>query len=219
MRFRVETDRRGILLRSWITTGNDFCEWAYLRLGLKGIGLELEFPSDWHEHARWCVHLGFGFGELCFSGPWYGKLVPDEYQCKGPTYGFKFFSDLLMISWGKDKGTAGDPYKCFHMPWAWRFIEHRVLSVRETHDYTYRLRSGEAQHRKATIYRESRSWWRPWLPWRLYRETINVDFDDEVGEESGSWKGGTIGCGWDIRPGESELEALRRMERERKFQR
>jgi len=44
-----------------------------------------------------------------------------------------------------------------------------------------------------------------------------VKFSDEVGERTGSWKGGVIGTGSEMRPGESPEQCLRRMERERKF--
>lgn len=39
----------------------------------------------------------------------------------------------------------------------------------------------------------------------------------EVGESTGGWKGGTLGCGYEMKPGETPLETLRRMECERKF--
>ena len=44
-----------------------------------------------------------------------------------------------------------------------------------------------------------------------------VSFSDEVGEKSGSWKGGTVGCGFEINPNESMIDALRRMESTREF--
>lgn len=104
---------------------------------------------------------------------------------------------------------------------------------REVHPYTYVLRAVYShdtendhkyvQRRKATITVERRSWcWRGWpfrwLRWpRSVQTTIDVQFDDEVGEQSGSWKGGTIGCGYELRKNETPVECLRRMERERKF--
>lgn len=99
--------------------------------------------------------------------------------------------------------------------------EARPRAKTETHPYTYTLRSGHVQSVTATIHRErftlSRKWfgWLPWLDKRL--NTIDVRFSDEVGERAGSWKGGCIGCGYDMRPGETPLDTLRRMERERKF--
>jgi hypothetical protein len=57
-----------------------------------------------------------------------------------------------------------------------------------------------------------------WLPFprRIY-QGISVEFDGEVGERTGSWKGGTIGCGYELRPNESPYACLERMMRERKF--
>lgn len=46
---------------------------------------------------------------------------------------------------------------------------------------------------------------------------IDIEFSDEVGERTGSWKGGVLGCGFDMLPGERPVDALRRMELERKF--
>lgn len=95
-------------------------------------------------------------------------------------------------------------------------------SVSETYDYTYTLKSGEVQKFKATVFIERMTWrmrWWPLLPFKKVRTSISVDFDGEVGEGAGSWKGGTIGCGYDMRHGETPLECLRRMERERKFDR
>jgi hypothetical protein len=91
----------------------------------------------------------------------------------------------------------------------------------EHHPYTYTLRNGEEQHRTATISKR-----RHVITWRAFKalgwphwikESIDVQFDGEVGERSGSWKGGCIGCGYDLRKGEAMLSALRRMEAERKF--
>lgn len=90
-----------------------------------------------------------------------------------------------------------------------------------TYPYTYTLKRGEVQNRTATVHVERMSWRPKCLRWtRLLeksRTSIEVSFSDEVGERSGSWKGGCIGCGYEIKPGETPLETLSRMERERKF--
>lgn len=94
---------------------------------------------------------------------------------------------------------------------------------RETLPYHYMLDSGEVQHRQATVTVERRSWcWRAWpfrvLRWpSMTRTSIDVQFGDEVGERAGSWKGGTVGCGYDLRRNETPAECLRRMQRERRF--
>ena len=92
---------------------------------------------------------------------------------------------------------------------------------KEEHDYTYVLKSGEMQNRTATIKVREMEWRRKWLMWTplfsFTRKSIDVAFSDEVGERSGSWKGGTLGCGYDIISGEKPVDTLRRMETERTF--
>jgi hypothetical protein len=84
--------------------------------------------------------------------------------------------------------------------------------------YTYTLKNGTVQSRTATCTIERRRWHRKWFP-LLTREStvIDVEFSDEVGERSGSWKGGTIGCSYEIQADETVYDCLKRMEKERKF--
>jgi hypothetical protein len=116
----------------------------------------------------------------------------------------------------------------------------------ETYPYTYTLKSGEIQHRNAEIKVEEMEWrWRAlkWFPLiNKKRKCIDVNFSyggalerfvllekngfktpksekvtGEVGERTGEWKGGTLGCGYEMLPNETPLETLRRMEKERVF--
>lgn len=114
-------------------------------------------------------------------------------------------------------------YKTPH-PWTPWYEDPKVLLQKL--EYRYVLDSGEVQVRTATI-AETRSEW-AWgclrktkinWPWPLMKVSryIEVHFSDEVGERSGSWKGGCIGCGYQVLDGETPEQALRRMERERKF--
>lgn len=88
----------------------------------------------------------------------------------------------------------------------------------ETHPYTYTLKNGTVQNRTATISQEKRQWHRKWFPF-LKKENVSIDveFNGEVGERTGSWKGGTTGCGYDMKSGETMLDTLKRMESERVF--
>lgn len=212
LRLLIEKKHKGYLLRLMSRRG----EVAYIKTGLSGLQAEIEFPSDWHEPTEGWVRLGFGLFKFAFSFPW-PWVVPDDYQCSGPTFGFSFFDDLLFIRWGKSHGRRDDPSVAIRMPWSWRHRKHEILTEPETHPYTYTLRSGEVQQRTATIKVETRLWTRPWLPRKRVSRYIDVHFNDEVGERSGSWKGGTIGCSHEMLPGESALDTLRRMELEEKF--
>ena len=185
----------------------------------KGWGLRLEFelPSDWHEDQMAKIHWCFIWGNFYILFPWY-KRYTDDGQCEGPRLGFYFFDAKLVLLHGNSTGRSTDRSKTFiNLPWAWKFKCHTILGEKETHPYQYQLNSGVMQLRSATIFPEEREWFRYWLPSKLIRKTISIDFDDEIGEETGSWKGGCTGCGYELRHGESPLESLRRMEKERKF--
>lgn len=216
MRITSSVERCGVLVR--VFSGRYHHEVAYVSLGLSGLQAEIELPTEWHDHKRAWVRIGLGLIKVAFSFPW-RRVAPDYHQCAGPTYGFSFFEDMLFVHYGQSKGVRADPYRAFRMPWSWRHVdaEHKVLTKPETHDYFYRLRDGYSQHRRATIHVETRTWVRPWFPWRRTRNTIEVRFDLEVGEKSGSWKGGCLGCEYEMKPGETPVQTLRRMERERFF--
>lgn len=152
-------------------------------------------------------------------------------------WGWYYFERGLWLCWGRHT-------HCIHMPWDLVHIDaaHQVVNEagqwvpevspwdkdkapdgrrKETHSYQYILKSGEVQHRTATIWVERREWRQKWLRWCSWfakkSHYIQIEFNDEVGERTGSWKGGCIGCAYDIKPGESPVQSLRRMEAERKF--
>lgn len=91
----------------------------------------------------------------------------------------------------------------------------------ESYPYVYTLKNGTVQNRIATLHLEEREWRPRALKWTsLFKRTdrsIKVDFNDEVGEETGSWKGGIVGCGYTVIDPELPEQTLRRMEKERKF--
>ena len=68
---------------------------------------------------------------------------------------------------------------------------------------------------------EEREWRRKWLTWskRFSKESrcIQIEFFDEVGKDKGSWKGGCMGCGYDLLPDETPMNCIKRMEKEREF--
>ena len=88
------------------------------------------------------------------------------------------------------------------------------------YDYTYTKKNQEVQKRRATVFISRRTWTMRWFPWiKLIKKSIDVTFNEEVGEGSGSWKGGCTGCEYDMLEGETSLQTLRRMEKERIFKR
>lgn len=181
------------------------------------------------------LQLGLVFLTIYIRTP----RVFKSWECFEGGVGFSFTEDSIHINWGNKT-------KVYWYPWSWDFVRrwewvdgycadgsdgqwfeiprrarHNAVASKHIHDFTYTLKSGEVQHRKATVSRDRMEWrwrWLMWLPWpRKIRTCIWVDFDGEVGERTGSWKGGATGCGYDMEPEETPLQTLRRMERERKF--
>lgn len=97
----------------------------------------------------------------------------------------------------------------------------KKLKYTEVHPYRYVTDHGEIQQRTATVTVEEREWRMRWFKFTklggITHRTIAVEFDQGTGESVDSWKGGTIGCGWPLREGETPLQALRRMEVMRRF--
>lgn len=99
----------------------------------------------------------------------------------------------------------------------------KALGVIEQYPYKYTLRNGDVQRTIATVYGEEREWrwkWFKWLPLiKRVQRTISVDFKNEIGEGVDTWKGGTLGCGWEWPKSLTMHEALLDMEKNRKFER
>lgn len=75
---------------------------------------------------------------------------------------------------------------------------------------------GEQLSAKTRI--EERQWefgtgWFKWLQYfrkPIIRRSLDIEFSGETGKRKGSWKGGTIGCGINMLPGELHESAFRR---------
>lgn len=85
--------------------------------------------------------------------------------------------------------------------------------------YQYTLESKEVQNRVATLHITERGW-TPWflsfLPLVTFRRlVVDVDFNEEVGEKSGSWKGGVMGTGFDLQKGQSVRQGFEQFSRKK----
>lgn len=209
--------------------------WGELAFGRSGWALQLCLFDE----RRFSLNVHLFWVNVWVSLPFLSRWAwePEEMmEAWGATYTGEPWG--LHLRWGART-------KIVYMPWRdWVFIAHEVRRADDTwvpyvgswerdkepdgrateqHPYRYLTRSGEKQEVTATIHAER---WTHRLRWlrhtRLFqrvRYSINVEFSDEVGERRGSWKGGVIGCGYDLLPDETPVECLRRMESERRFER
>lgn len=190
------------------------------------------------------INLNIIFCRLCLILPFKSKYTD---ECDPPKWGIAIHSNKFWIyRGGKGNMSGGNKWWTFDMPWSLSWVrtsvwrkdgnwEHETKENRKDfykdywndilwskeYPYTYVLKSGIIQKRTAKVRVEEREWRWHWFKWlsltKKISRSINIDFNDEVGEETGSWKGGCTGCSYEIFSYETPEQCLRRMERERKF--
>ncbi len=216
-------------------------KWLILYFGWH---FDISYETCGYFDARHRINLDLIFFSLTIILPIYSEHT---HECDPPKWGISYHNQTFWIyRGGKGNGKGGNKWWTINMPWQFDWVRTSVLLkdggwVHETKGarkdfwkdewkdmflsnvvpYKYVLKSGEIQDRLATITQAEREWrWHgfKWLPFpRMVRKVIEVNFNEEVGERSGSWKGGTLGCSYELLPSETPIDCLRRMERERKF--
>lgn len=225
--------------RGWFADGQTL-EIAWSRRGGNHFGLGVKLHSEGNDYARRFLWIGLIFVQFYIPL----GLVREEYPAMDePSWDFSLSREFgILLHWGMWRKHWEWPFHRINLDWEflgkdgkWRskfkrsfenFSEEMeredTLKKTETYPYTYVLKSGMVQNRKATISKKRWTKGRHILsriglwPSRI-EYCIDVQFSDEVGERSGSWKGGCLGCGYDMLPGEEPLDTLRRMEKEREF--
>jgi len=199
-------------------------------------GFRLEYCTCFSDNDTGTVSICLGFPHIFINIPF--KHVPTEkYDFEGGQYGFYWHEHNFVVCWGKHS-------KHFEMPYVETFVSSFVHNNDETwfndtkwddqlanksnvhtesYPYTYVLRDGTVQNRIATCTLRKHIRQVKFFKWLksswFIKENIWVDvkFNDEIGEQSGSWKGGCTGCAFDMEPGRTVEWGLRKMERTRKF--
>lgn len=209
-------------------------KWGYFS---PRFGLEFILNRGGYFDPSYAIQFCLIWGKFSIKLPFKTRLGEG---CDLPKYGFCIFSNTLMMYWGgkfdKSIGQTNSRMKCWDLPFvSYVFEYHKVMNKqgtwedgtasydnqnidRQSYPYIYQLKSGEIQQRTATCFIEQRQWHRKWFPLAKLKITcLSIEFNEEVGERTGSWKGGTLGCGFDMLPNESVEQCLRRMELTRKF--
>ncbi len=149
------------------------------------------------------IHLNWGEKYSIIHLPWEWNF-------------YKRWEQVKLYNWNKD---IPQEYAWIEVPQYG--YDHGKIADKYQSYYNYNLSNGELQTVIATYYVSKMEWrwrWLPFLPWpNLTKVSISVNFSDEVGERSGSWKGGVTGCGHEMKKGESAEDTLRRMEKEVKL--
>ncbi len=163
-------------------------------------GFSWRFGQDWQGDIHWQWRQRSGITHM----PWGWNKRKDDYRREYMAIdGNWYHHDVYPYEWRKDDPGAGPEAAKISQP------------------YPYLTRGGTFQGDiTATAHME-----RTHMVYRVFglpvkrviKHSIDVAFDKEVGSERGSWKGGTVGCGYDMKPGETISQTLHRMRRERSF--
>lgn len=130
--------------------------------------------------------------------------------------------------------------KCIFLPWKqWRHVRHSFYDLNGAHWWTepkpcpwevmnakreqcptvrFLIEDYDGERIVATTRIEEREWrfgegsfrWLSLFRRAKLRRSLTISFDKEVGTEKGSWKGGLMGTGIDMLPGELHEAAFRR---------
>lgn len=242
-RYSYELPKWMKMLGVWRINKNsiDF-KWGYFA---PRAGFELVLNRGTYFDRRYAINFAFGWGKFMVYLPFktrleegcdmprYGFAVHNDTfwlyrggdykdgQCQNqwiswylPFFSYEFDGHWIYnkkAEWVQMRFRRGagklDPYEF-----------RKTDALNYVYPYAYKLKNGTVQERTATCTIERRKWHRKWFPFLIKESTvIDIEFDDEVGERSGSWKGGTLGCGYELLPDETVYACLKRMEAERKF--
>ena len=190
------------------------------------------------------IHISMFGLHAVFVMPWTNDKWGDE--CDPPTYGVQVHDNTfwLMLG-GKGNMNGGSKWWTWDIPFFTKIhVKHLVETKdgkminsdllgqknpyisyyddeRVNKHYTKYIDSYDGSEIDCVYWKESREWRPKWLTWTSWfadkREYIEVDFKQEVGRRKGSWKGGVMGCSYDLLPGETPEECIRRMEKEKDF--
>ena len=214
---------------------------GYFEISWKHWSLAFELiysgPMD-EDRWPWMIHVHFLLLNLFLHLPI--RYVPsssrEAWMREWQRWGFSHNADGVHFHWNEKTKIWDIPWvhKVFQrhevrradgswVPYVGTYERDKQPDQRKlfTFPYIYRLKNGTIQNRTAEVYVDRMAWRPKWFTWTALfeksRQSISVEFSDEVGEQTGSWKGGCVGCGWEMLPGETAEQTLRRMERDRKF--
>jgi len=188
------------------------------------------------------INLDLLFFSLTIILPFRNKWTD---ECDSPKWGIAIHNNTFWLhKGGEGNMNGGSKWWTWNIPFLTKdWVRTSILLKDDTWEHEYPRQSKDFYEDKwktlikywqydytdkydgevipTTICVEEREWRPKWLKWtKLFNtvdSSINIDFSKECGKEKGSWKGGTLGCGYSLLPNEKPLDCLKRMEKERKF--
>lgn len=162
------------------------------------------------------IFICFGKKLKTITMPWAYIWIYTAFQT---TDGRWFVKDWRIEDAGRKTKEYFDNVDWFcHDMSVYNWIELHADSFFRRYHYRYERLGQESDCRYVVCER----CWRPIMfkhfnIFNFKRRMIEVDFKEEMGPRRGSWNGGTTVCEFDMMPGETPEECIRRMEKEYEF--
>lgn len=171
---------------------------------------------NWYEerHPReYGFSLSDGFLQVFLGAQTNDSTTTQSWCCHLPWTQWRFHRFSLYDTAGAEFWTQyekrGHKYRDFD-------AQHKATA--ECPKAAFLIDDFDGQRITATTHIEEREWkfgekWCSWLSLfrrNKVRRSLSIEFDKECGPEKGSWKGGTMGTGIDMLPGELHEAAFRR---------
>lgn len=188
------------------------------------------------------INLCLGFFSLTFILPFRNKWTD---ECASPKWGIAIHNNTFWLyKGGEGNWNGGNKWWTWDIPFLTKnWVRTSILLKDNTWEHETKgnrkeFFQNEWKEKQAswnydftdkydntiiptTIYVEEREWRPKWVMWTklfsLTRRVIDINFLQEVGKRKGSWKGGTTGCSYELLKGETPLDCIKRMEKERIF--
>lgn len=207
-----------------------------------GNNFDISYETCGYFDNRHRINLDLFFFSLTLILPIYSKHTD---ECDPPKHGIACHNNTIWIyRGGKGNGNGGNKWWTWEIPFITKeWIRTSILLKDDTWEhetkgnkkgfytdewkqkqkswsYNY-TDSYDGEVIPTTIYVDEREWRPKWLKWTKRfantRRSIDIHFSKECGKRKGSWKGGVLGCGYELLPNERPLDCLKRMEKEMKF--
>ena len=204
------------------------------------LGFDISYSICGYFDNRPRINLTLLFFRLCITLPFRNDWTD---ECDPPKWGIAIHNNTFWVyKGGKGNWNGGNETWSFSIPFVeknwvrtsillkdgnWEhetkgnyksFYEEEWKEKQAVWEYDYTDKyDGEVIPTK--IYIEEREWRPKWLGWTslfaTVRRTIDVHFSKECGRRKGGWKGGCLGCGYEMKPEEHPIDCVKRMEKER----
>jgi hypothetical protein len=206
----------GFSLHSW-NEDEDEAEGLCLRLQALGHTLIIELPSIIKPGREYGLSIHEGYLHVYYGAQTMSNDTSKSFCKSLPWMAWRFVRKSLYDAAGEHFWTQLESKKDLSIEPLKRFEAQRAAKE-ECPSIFFVFDDYDGERIEATTRIEEMEWhlgegWFKWLSFFAkprIRRSLDIEFSKEVGPKKGSWKGGTLGHGIEMLPGEKHVAAFKR---------